>query len=174
MAAARLAPVLSATSKMERICNINPQSNRNRGDASAPLDYLNQTPALGLGDRTSLFNANPITHLGFTLLIVRVKLLVARHDFFESRVRETPLHANHDCFRQRAGATVGNPFLALPTGGGGCRRGVSLLCSFSHRNFKHLSFATVTDASRPWRYRGAKSANVQASRVVRLPVGAGD
>src|SRR6266550_2698481 len=98
MAAARLAPVLSATSRMERICNINYQeqrcsfkeSDRHRRHSSAGLNNLHQTPAFHFGERPGFFNSDPVTDFGFALLIVCVKLLVAGHDFFVPAMRKAP------------------------------------------------------------------------------------
>src|SRR5262245_13000514 len=145
MAAARLAPVLSATSKMERICNINPQLGRHRGDFRAALEDLNQSPPLGLGERPGLLNQNPIAYLGFGFLVVDIKLFVASYHFLKARVGEPALDTHNDGFGHLVGDDFPNAFLSLGAlGSVGWRCG---WCGLSHiRNLKRLSYAVGTSA----------------------------
>src|ERR1019366_4212388 len=110
MAAARLAPVLSATSRMERICNINQSarlpgghgwggvwaSHSDRGHTGALFDDGHQTPPLGLGERAGLLDADPVSDLGLAGLVMGTELFVAGDDLFELGVRKTALDADDD------------------------------------------------------------------------------
>src|SRR6186713_2450916 len=101
MAAARLAPVLSATSRIERICNIivgvmDGSLNSYRRHACARLNNLHQTPALGLRERPGFLDPHSIAHFCFTLFIVRVKLFVPGNDLFVTAMRKAALDPNDD------------------------------------------------------------------------------
>src|SRR5260370_1347234 len=99
MAAARLAPVLSATSKMERICNIKPQSSRDGGDARAPFDDLDQAPALGLGERAGFLDAHAVADLRFALFVVSIEFFIPGDDLLKFGMREAALDPDDDGFR---------------------------------------------------------------------------
>src|SRR6266568_4318590 len=123
MAAARLAPVLSATSRMERICNMNylvrdAWSNCDWSDAGAAPHDLDQAPALGLGQRAGLLDAHAVADFGFVLFIVGVKLLIAGHDFLELRMRKPPLDPHDDGFGHLVGDDFTQALLAFAAGSG--------------------------------------------------------
>src|SRR5437762_12661321 len=96
MAAARLAPVLSATSRMERICSITWFLGGHLGRLGVGLDDLDEAPAFGPGERTALLDAHEVPGLGLALLVVRIELVELRHDLLELRMRETALHPHDD------------------------------------------------------------------------------
>src|SRR5438093_5057272 len=96
MAAARLAPELSATSRMERICNIKSGAACVHGRLRITLDDFGQTPAFELGERAGFLNSNAIARLGFAFLVVGVELLVLRDDLLELAVGEAALDPDHN------------------------------------------------------------------------------
>src|SRR5437868_9879202 len=91
------APVLSATSSLERICTI-----------KLLRHHLDQTPALQSTERPRLHDANGVPILGFILLIVRVKFLLLLHDLAELPMRHPSHAANNDGFVHSAGNHLAN------------------------------------------------------------------
>src|SRR5579862_6265809 len=70
------APVLSATSSLERIWSI-----KKGAKYTSVLENFNQTPALQLGKRAGLGDADGIAHLGLVVFIVRIEALHLFDDF---------------------------------------------------------------------------------------------
>src|SRR5258707_4139802 len=64
------APVLSATSSLERIWSI-----KRGADYTSMLENFNQTPALQLGKRAGLGDANGVAHLRLAFFVVSVETL---------------------------------------------------------------------------------------------------
>src|SRR5438105_2706825 len=81
------APVLSATSSLERICTIN----------LFPDDF-DQAPPLQFAERPRFHDANGIAVLCFVLLVVRVKFLLLLDNLAEFRVRHAGDSADDDRF----------------------------------------------------------------------------
>src|ERR1700744_508827 len=76
------APVLSATSKLERTCNI--KFYRLGGDGfGIALDNFHQAPAFELRQGTGFLNAHGIADFRLGFFIVRIKFLVGRDDLLE-------------------------------------------------------------------------------------------
>src|SRR5688572_1442951 len=104
IAAARFAPVLSATSKIERICNIL-TSNLSRATQPLSIDWrcglvflddLHQTPGFGLREWPRFGDQNNVAHFGFVFFVVRVEFLERRHDLLESRMLKAAFHADNN------------------------------------------------------------------------------
>src|SRR2546430_8253339 len=85
------APLLSATSSLERIWTIN-----------LFFDDLDQAPPLQLAERSRFHDPNRVAVLRFVLFIVRVKFLLLLHDLAELRMRHAGDRANHDRLVHRA------------------------------------------------------------------------
>src|SRR5882757_2324603 len=76
------APVLSATSSLERIWSI-----KRGADYTSVLEDFNQTPAFQLGKWPGLGNAHGITDLRFVFFVVGVETLHLLDDLAEFGVR---------------------------------------------------------------------------------------
>src|SRR4051812_46435057 len=119
MAAARLAPVLSATSRMDRICNIYyacsviVSSGRYLRYSAAARNDFDQSPALGFRKWPGFLDPNSVAHLRFALFIVRVKFLVTSDDFAVTRMNEPSFDANRDGLGHLIRDDFTEAFLAL-------------------------------------------------------------
>ena len=113
MAQAILAPVLSATSKWERTCNIKSGQAATGGFRLVALDDFHQPPAFHLGQRPRFLDAHAVARLGLALFVVGVKLLVGGHDLLVLRMRETALDAHDDGLGHLVGDDFADAFLAL-------------------------------------------------------------
>src|SRR2546423_15060575 len=80
------APVLSATSSLERICTIN-----------LFPDDLDQTPPFQFAQSPRFHDANGVAVLRFVLFVVSVKFLLLFHDLAEFWVRHACDGADNDC-----------------------------------------------------------------------------
>src|SRR5213594_1597821 len=96
MAAARLAPELSATSRMERICSMAVSSGGDFHRLGVAFDDFHKPPTFGFRQRPAFLDANAVAGLGFALLVVRIELVERRHDLLEPRVREAAFDADDD------------------------------------------------------------------------------
>src|SRR5437588_9723796 len=115
------APVLSATSSLERICTI-----------ELLRHHLDQTPALQLTQWPRLHDADGVAVLGFVFLIVRIKLLLLLHDLTELAMRHPSHAANNDGFIHSAGNHLAHARLARTTRVGNRCYGLG---RFSHNLF---------------------------------------
>src|SRR5437868_1407691 len=113
MAAARLAPVLSATSRMERICSILGFLGGYFDRFGVAFDHFDEAPAFGSGKRAAFLDADAVTLLGLALFVVRIKFVELRHDFFELWMRETALHPDNDGLCHLGGDDLADAFLAV-------------------------------------------------------------
>src|SRR6202030_404375 len=82
------APVLSATSSLDRSCTIGPTIYL-RIISELLLKHFQQTPALELAQRTRFHDAHHVARFCLILLIVRVKLFHLLDDLAELRIRPT-------------------------------------------------------------------------------------
>src|SRR5262245_27214673 len=131
MAAARLAPVLSATSKIDRICNILPLSSfYGRGDVEDFFNHRDQPPALQFRHGAGFLDADTVPHSGFVLFIVGIELLITSDYLFKFGMREPALYAHHDRFPHLIRNNFANAFLAVPAGSFWC------LSHLSHTNYQ--------------------------------------
>src|ERR1041385_8256126 len=103
MAAARLAPELSATSKIDRIWSIKSGAGGVGGVGGGgahgfrvAFHDLHQSPAFGLGERTCFLDAHAVTRPGLALFVVGVEFLVLRDDLLELRMGKAALDAHDD------------------------------------------------------------------------------
>src|SRR4051812_28555019 len=90
---------------------------RYRHDSSTGLNYLYQTPALGLGERASFLDSHPVAYFGFALLVVRVKLLVASDHFLIPAMRKAALDPNNNGFGHLVGDNLAQALFALGPSG---------------------------------------------------------
>src|SRR5437667_10357733 len=97
------APVLSATSSLERICTIN----------LLPDDF-DQTPPLQFAERPRFHDANGVAVLCFVLLVVRVKFLLLLYNLAEFRVGHPGDGSNNDGLVHPARNRFAHARLALP------------------------------------------------------------
>src|SRR5689334_18811764 len=118
MAAARLAPVLSATSRMERTCSMAVSSGCDFHRFGVALDDFHEAPAFGLRERPAFLDADAVAGFGLALLVVRVELVEFRHDLLEPRVREAALDPDNDGFGHLGGDDFADAFLSVAAGGG--------------------------------------------------------
>src|ERR1051325_9496789 len=100
MAAARLAPELSATSKIDRIWSIKSGAGGvGRGSAErlgVAFHDLHQSPAFGLGERARFLDAHTVARPGLALFVVGVKLFVLGDDLFELGMGKAAFDAHDD------------------------------------------------------------------------------
>src|SRR5207247_8184617 len=80
------APLLSATSSLDRSCTIRPTI-YSQVISKLLLDNLYQAPPLQLTQWPRLHDPNPVTGLGFVLLVVRIKLFHLFNSFAELGMR---------------------------------------------------------------------------------------
>src|SRR4029077_11843588 len=89
------APVLSATSSLDRSCTIGPTI-YSRVISELRLKHFQQTPALELAQRTRFHDAHHVARFCLLLLIVRVKLFHLLDDLAELRMRHARDRPHHD------------------------------------------------------------------------------
>src|ERR1700733_4382700 len=75
-----------------------PRLSRRAGRLLSLLQDLDQPPALGGRQRTSLHQRNPVAGAGVTVLAVRLALLGGPDDFAVLRVAHTVFQLDHDGF----------------------------------------------------------------------------
>src|SRR4030095_5656304 len=135
MAAARLAPLLSATSTMDRIWSIRRVPLGVHPDRfRVLLHHLNQTPTLGFGKRPAFLDADLVPKLGFALLIVGVKLLEARHHRAKARMGKAALHPNHNGLGHLVRDDLSQALLLMTAGKGRGGSGRGSCIRVWHRN----------------------------------------
>src|SRR5438552_13399066 len=115
MAAARLAPVLSATSRIERIWSINreTQLNSHGGHAGTFFDNFDQTPAFALRERPRFLDADAVTDFGLVFLVVGIEFFVAGNDFLVSRMGKATLDAHDDGLGHLIRDDLAQPLFAI-------------------------------------------------------------
>src|SRR3954452_21543579 len=125
IAAARLAPVLSATSRIERICNIKNYSllTRHRRGLGVSFDDFHQAPSFEFGKRTAFLDPHAVARACLALFVMRVKFFVLSDNFLELGMREPALHANDDRFGHLVGEDFSNALFAVAADN---------WCAFSH------------------------------------------
>src|SRR2546422_113566 len=119
MAAARLAPELSATSRMERIWSMADSSGGDFHRLGVAFDDFHKPPAFGFRQRPAFLDANAVARLGFALFVVSVELVERRHDLLESPVWEATLDPDDDGLGHLGGDHFAHAFLLVAAGGGG-------------------------------------------------------
>src|SRR5580658_7428271 len=94
-----------------------------------------QLPALQFRERTRLFQPHHIAHMCLILLVVRVKLLVARHHAPIERMRLLARHLHHDGLGHLVRDHFSHHFLAPALHLRARRRCGLLRCGFRHQRF---------------------------------------
>src|SRR5439155_491418 len=96
------------------------------------LHDLEQAPALGLGERARLLDANQVAHVCRVLLVVGGELGGAPHDFPIQGVANLRRHPHHDRLVHRVGHDGPRAHLPpSPAPGRGCRLGLAHVASSS-------------------------------------------
>src|ERR1700731_2018006 len=167
------APVLSATSSLERICTIN----------FLLLQPFHQPPTLQFAQRTRFHDPNGVARLRLVLFVVRVKFLHLLDYLAKLRVRHARHRTDHDRFVHRARNDFARARLSrsaarrYPRRSGAYfsrqwRRGWACLrILFGHKSTSLLPvWSVATESSRSGRRRGATIAAGSAARAVRSAV----
>jgi hypothetical protein len=111
-----LAPVLSATSKLDRTCNINLKTLIRPATAAVsctPRSTTSTASSVSTWTAGGFPRCARCRRLRLGLFVVRVKFLVGRDDLLELRVRETAFHAHHDGLGHLVGDDFADALFAL-------------------------------------------------------------